>query len=181
MQAALVNRPANWPPETTEALLSLLSQDLSATQIGEKLEVSRSAVLGRVKRLRDNGENFIHVRAGAAAPGGSRRLTDDKRKKRLSDRNNKLLAKRMVAKKAAADVRGLPLFDAASLRSGVPIKVALPEPVSMRVPLIDRTCLQCNWMSGDDGTCCGHEVSYRSFCAHHALRAYVPYRPKGSH
>ena len=42
---------AEWTPERTAALIALWNEDLSTSEIGRRLEITKNAVIGKVHRL----------------------------------------------------------------------------------------------------------------------------------
>lgn len=139
-----------WTPELDALMVKLWNEEgLSGTQISRRPEfnVSRSAILGRVHRLKKEGVEFAHRTAGYAnRVKHSRGLTAPDR-----------IYKKKRSKKMEAKVRE--------------IETREHSVVSLEVPFSKLTPRACRYMTGDPkkgGTFCGQvTVAGKSYCRYH--------------
>jgi GcrA cell cycle regulator len=68
-----VMEATRWPQDRDDRLAELWRLGKSAREIGAELGVSRNAILGRVKRLRDGGKIDVGFRAESKSQKNARR------------------------------------------------------------------------------------------------------------
>lgn len=148
----------DWNDETVSRLRSLWSEGHAATEIGRRLGISKSAVLGKVHRL---------GLPGRPSPVGQAHLTG------AWPPQQRVRAPRL------AEIMSVPL---ATPLSGTPDTVARPDATpSQPAPArrgagISRPCC---WPIGHPGTptfrfCGGPAAAAKPYCAEHAGIAYRP-------
>jgi GcrA cell cycle regulator len=143
----------NWTPERVEELLALWRQGLTSYQIAAHFGVTRNTVIGKLDRVR--------VALGLL-PKRQSDLTRTERRRR-----NKMLSLASRAESVSAYV---------SSRPSVPDQGQLAS-------IIDVT--GCRWPVKDDPSFvggvafCNHDQKEgSSYCAYHARKAVMPYKPK---
>jgi len=133
---------------------------LTATQIGEKIGKTRSAVLGKISRLRASGINL--ERRAMVGKDGERRYKERARKQKITAQLS---------------------FDALfALAPAKPDLLQIEEVIIVKprgFDLLSLTTFQCRYVIGrhkDTAMYCGEPVHRRSMCREHHARCY--YRPK---
>lgn len=148
----------------TEATVDLLAQrwnvdGVSSSAIGRELGITRSAVCGKIKRLREAGYAFVareHYRARPAQP-----------------RNSELRTRERMAPKPKTKTPAPSRPPRAVRSTGAP----LPEPRHVSIYLINglRECTAISRESTRDheAACCGHAaVPGTAWCRPHLERVY---------
>lgn len=153
-----------WTEERVETLITLWAQGYSASAIADKLACgfTRSAVIGKVHRLRLPGRMTTHTSDGA-------------QRDCLSKSNDKRRPSR--AKVKAFRGRGKHLFEVAEYNAPLPPP---PDPdyvppVEQRKQLLELTNTSCRWPYGDVGNpdfyfCGGPDADFsvgRPYCSIH--------------
>lgn len=162
-----------WTAERVSALKQQWQSGLSAAQIAdsfrrERLSITRSAVLGKVHRLRHGGHDMGPVRPQRVRPRLQREKTS--RKPRPACDYSTRRTKQQSALHAMLDgLQFTPIPDAAADQL---------IPVEQRRTLMELRRGECKWPVGDPGTpgffFCGAPVAHRalSYCRPHAVRAF---------
>lgn len=160
---------ARWPPDRVALLTRLwCAEDLSASQIGRQLGVTRNAVLGKVHRLGIGKDRPAPVRPAAAAP----RVPRPPRRKAVKPQAP------MAGDRSAASRRNL----AAPWDADAPLASPDAEPADDLPGLVDRLeelrPHACHWPCGDpkadDFAFCGRPARAGPYCSAHAARAFRP-------
>jgi hypothetical protein len=146
-----------------DVIIKHWNEGLTATQIGEKIGKTRSAVLGKISRLRASGINL------------ERRAVDKKEKK--TKRKDKPL-------KDERQLSFIDFFTETLVPGPVPDLPSIFDdlPISKSEAGIDLFSLkpfQCHYVIGridDTSMYCGEPVHRRSMCKEHHARCY--YKPK---
>jgi GcrA cell cycle regulator len=174
---------ADWSPERENNLRALIAEGLSGGAIGDRLGITRNAVLGKAMRL--------GLKVGLS-PGTYQR--SKARKAPPPPRNQKVsLAPVSRAKAAPSPVRKSPPAPPPAPKPPAPKRVAVAPtlPTSAPIPFIGRTALQCSAIVGDvrasPAMCCGAPVKWRedskgkhgpsSWCAYHHAEYTTVARP----
>jgi len=136
-----------------DQIVKMCEEGLSGTQIGEKLGLTRSAVIGMVSRLRRKGHVFAR---------------DEKQ----------IREKRIIEEKKNGGVKNQP-FKAKKKLADHPIKLEIPQmPIrSGGIDLIDLKRTSCRFIiSGDDAVVryCGEDQDRGAYCAEHYKICYYP-------
>lgn len=145
----------SWTPDRVERLKALAAQDLSSEQIADALQVSRSTVIGKLRRLgvalyNAGRRGCIGLRRAAVAGGGR------PRGKRMAE------AAQRRAQFALVEVVDLP-----------------PEQSATAVTLLELDAARCRWPLGDPRDlsalrfCGALPLAARPYCARHCGMAYV--------
>lgn len=161
-----------WSSARLELLRALWDEGLSASAIGQRLQVSKNAVVGKAYRLRlPPRPSPIRPRQ----PGGATTKP----------------ATRLKAPRAVAEPHGLVIPPAPIARARVPERVpghhpepepkptaAAPNEVRPAPILRSGQPRTCAWPLGDPGTagfrfCGGDAVPARPYCEQYCCRAYV--------
>jgi len=153
-----------------QSVISLWAEGMSAREIGQKIGMSRNAVIGKVNRARDNGEPLekrtTQPVSKFAAPKVKRRAANGERERPVST-----------------------LLPPAQASPSTPKNP--PPPKSAPVGEIDGwdgliaeisqlTQTQCRWPLGDpvEGFCRAPVEDRGAYCEYHRKRAYrSPYNP----
>lgn len=141
-----------------ETIIKHWNNGLTATEIGQKIGKTRSAVLGKISRLRASGIN-LERRAMVRTDG------EKQYKKRIRKQSAQLSFEAFFA----------PLLQSAPSV----VEMVAPDPVLRGVDLFSLKASQCHFVIGrhdDTSMYCGEPVHRRSMCAEHHARCY--YRPK---
>ena len=144
-------RETIWTDEKVNMLEALLEEKLSASQIGERLGVSRNAVIGKAHRLN----------------------------MKLRPRPEASAARRVVRQKPSAPVglwRDLAFVAPIRNKSAIPVDPFL-RPDGQMYNTLSITDRSCKWIvegHGKNARYCGHEaVPERSWCEYHMTRFLV--------
>jgi hypothetical protein len=132
-----------WTEELDNAVAAAHATGKSYTVIAKEMGLSRSAIIGRAKRLRD---------ASGIAPAAPRAHYRDRMPKAIVVKTVKMRVKVPRVVKA--------------------IFIAPPAPPSLQLALVDLRLKQCRYI-GDDGSYCGQPEHARSFCGHHFALSYL--------
>lgn len=193
-------RPAEWNFESCDRLRQLAAEGLSASEIGRELGVSRSAVLGKARRL---GVTI----GGGRGPGGKVPHANNRRGREPDRERREHILTLRAAGKTDAEIAEVFGIDRSSVSKAVarsrrdgdpraayrpapapklrPVPRALPvgpEPTEGLVAFPNDVRLgQCRWpMWADDAPpatekmVCGRAVDGGSvYCGHHRLRGTV--------
>lgn len=147
-----------WTDERREQVAELWRGGLSASQIATELGkpyVTRNAVIGLIHRSGLTGQGTREPRQREAKP----RMTKPHHRRKMSW-SVKPLAESLPPEPVVAQ------------------KISLPEPISLRVSLIDLKPHQCRWPEGEGPfTFCGAKA-VDVYCEHHRKRAYQPLVPQ---
>lgn len=151
----------SWPADRVESLEKLWKSGLSASQIGERLGCTRSAVIGRLYRmgLRDaNRTSQLHRPPVARTRRPRSAAPSSKRPARQSQTTH---------------------HQSASQRPYVEPDEDVVVPVGERKRLIDLGDADCRWPIGDPQHadfhfCNRSKMPGMSYCEAHAQRAYLP-------
>lgn len=146
----------NWTAEKVERLKELWPlKEFPAVAIGEKIGMSKKAVIGKAWRLKLPTKNW------------SNQYTGKPKVSAIKTKVSRNGGGRSTTKGMRAALRVVELKQIATRVDPV---------VSLNVGLLDLQEFHCRWVTGtgDDGlaTYCGHEKAYRSYCAHHCRIAY---------
>jgi hypothetical protein len=142
----------NWPPERIEELLTLWGRGLTSYQLADHFGASRNAICGKLHRERVKRGHVVERRRDSY--------------------------KRNPFKRKAMDIPAIP--DRASTPAPVPPFVA---DESRFASIVDVT--GCRFHVRDDAdfvggvAFCNHpQKEGSSYCAYHARKAVMPYKPK---
>lgn len=144
-------RGPDWSAEEIATLRKLWGGKISASGIAALLGRNKNAVIGKAHRL-----NLPPRRVSPAPRGTIRRQIA-----------------RVVKKAARKESLPKPPTDPRKVRK---VETPLPEPVSLRVSLMDLTDSQCRFIADEpnNATFCGHRVKEgSSYCPHHHARVWV--------
>lgn len=158
-----------WTPERVEIMGKLWKEGLSASKIGDRLGVSRNAVLSKLHRT--------GLSAGRARADSARNLRNGHARRRAKQRPKEGRAE----SKKTATLRAL-------FPPGEERYRELPEelpaiPVEQRKGLADLDVGECRWPIGDPREagfhfCARKQASGLPYCEHHARLAYrIPDNP----
>ncbi|WP_036291981.1 GcrA family cell cycle regulator [Methylosinus sp. PW1] len=152
----------SWTMERESRLQSLVvAGGMSYSAMGRMLDMPRSAVLGKLKRLRDKGVAWVppkqevrlgqDVRSAKRLTLGQEACPQRPRRGKGAGPRDAGIARRVQSKRMAAMVSGLPLFDRSLRASSTPEKaipksVVMDAPTSLRIPFVERTSVQCAWI-----------------------------------
>lgn len=149
-------RVARHSEETRQLVKELLLQKLTAGKIGQKVGLSKNAVIGLVKR----DPMLSAIGFYRNGPGGQ--------------------PPKRVEYKHSPRPRLIPAKNTSHLKT--PPKVEfIPETREDEPPSLKRDCLdvghdECRWVHGDpkngEWNFCGHPVHKKSYCSHHYDRIY---------
>lgn len=166
-----------WTPAEDEVILRLQLEGHSAAEIGRTLGKTRSAIIGRLHRLRQKGLGLPKQTPRArTAPPPPRKPSAPRLIRSAGERVEKSEERRA---KAANVGPGVHLAHPASREPWrVPKAEAFkPLPGTEPVPLIGRPAFTCAWVVGGEGAealCCGQRASSGSYCPSHRALAYLP-------
>ena len=158
-----MRRGPDWSEKDDATLRNLWGGKISASGIAAILNRSKNAVIGRAHRI------HLPPRRASPSPRGYIR------------RNVVRVAKRIERKVS----KPKPPTDPRKVRK---VETPLPEPVSLRLTLMDLDDNQCRFIAGEprEALYCGHKVQDgSSYCPHHHARLWVkpnakpsvPFRP----
>ena len=147
-----------WTDARVETLTNLWQTGYSGSLIGVKLGLTRSAVIGKVQRLKLPSRTTLVSR---------RRPGTSCQKPAAKTRSRDLRSRASPRKVAQARVR--------PLRPAVPPE--LDAAPAIPVTVLTLTPVTCNWPEGDPKLpgfhFCGRDKPpYTAYCPHHAARAY---------
>jgi hypothetical protein len=151
-----------------ELIIKDWNNGLTATEIGEKIGKTRSAVLGKISRLRASGF-YLERRAMIGEDGETRYKEKAKRV---------LKARKQSAQLSFDDYFTPPSSSTPDIPATNSIELP-PVMVSQGVDLFSLKASQCHFVIGrhdDTSMYCGEPVHRRSMCSEHHARCY--YRPK---
>jgi GcrA cell cycle regulator len=143
-----------WPPERNELLAQLWNtKKYSASQIAHELGVTRSAVIGRARRM------GLDHRTTGKAPAPFPRIKHDRPRKRR---------KRLMSLEPVID----PI-----------VPPAREVPTGKPVPFFDLRPQHCRWPLWDDAHpallfCGALKNGWSSYCDRHARKAFVRTKPR---
>ena len=142
-----------------DQIVKMWEEGLSGSQIGEKLNLTRNAVIGMISRLKRKG----HVFARDEKDQHRKRVAEERRVK-----EDKFAEKQAKKEKVIIIPKDLPVVAVPSLptRSG-------------GIELLDLKRTSCRFIvSGDDTIIkyCGEQQSRSSYCAEHYSICYYPAR-----
>jgi GcrA cell cycle regulator len=158
-----------WSAERIEKLKALWSEGLTARQIAAHFgDISRSAVLGKVHRLR------LPTRADCErAPPTDRTVKNKKVRIKFSPEEQR--ERDRLAKELRRRAKGI------MPRGDRPAPVVVPALPPLHIAFIETTRDNCRWICSEAGapvTVCGHQtVSDGSWCTHHTSRVFQPRPP----
>lgn len=155
----------SWSDESVAELGKLWSEGHSAAEIARRLEakeggsLTRSAVLGKVHRLKLSGRRVeTRQKNGPRAPKVRKpRVPAERRQPRAPQPPRKYFSTRPT-----------------------PPPIDIPEPISLKVALLDLAPSMCKWPTGHPGdpgfSFCGAKNDSIStpYCKYHHRLAYVP-------
>ena len=155
-----------WTEDRIAALTRLWAEGWSASQIAERMgSVTRNAVISKARRLRlpdRKGKYQRKARPSGRDPHKHRRQTPPVHPWKLNRHPSKSLP---------------------SAEQSLNAPRSLPEPVSLRLTLLELTENTCRWPIGDPQDAnfhfCGCQSSGNGpYCEHHARIAFQPYVPR---
>ena len=166
-----------WTPDMDDKALRLQGDGHSAAEIGRRMGITRSAVIGRLYRLRDKGQGLPKRVFVKAEPKPKPTLRYVKPKVTLDVRK----AEQAVAIRENSG-RGRHLANPKSREPWRPVKdeAFAPLPGSEPVPLLDRAPFTCAWVVGGEGAdslCCGQPATDGAYCPTHRKMAFLPTAP----
>lgn len=153
-----------WDKAKEEQLIELWGEPLSCSQIGDALGVSRSAIAGKVRRLRDLGHELpVHRNPSVGRPSGKPSASETKRAQKIRKPPYKVDAMDAEQQFGRSDMD-------------------LPDD---RPPckLIDLTRYTCRWPIGDPRDETFHYCGARKhpsfvYCPNHCRLAFEPRRER---
>lgn len=167
----------NWSSEHDATLRRLWANGLSASTIASEMRlVSRSAVIGRIHRLklpspiskRANSANNRKPRAPSAprphlAPPPAARLRNGHDPSQRRNPSHNIVAAISIA----------------GTERGLPEKLKGEAPDGTGIKLIDLDASTCHWPKGDPADpafefCGGYALKGLPYCQHHSRIAYLP-------
>lgn len=151
-------RGADWSAEDVATLRKLWGGKISASGIAALLGRNKNAVIGKAHRLK------LPPRRASPAPRGTIRRQ----------------IARAITKAARKASLPKPPTKPTEVRK---VETPLPEPVSLRVSMMDLTDSQCRFIAEEprEATFCGHQVKDgSSYCPHHHARVWVKANAKSS-
>jgi GcrA cell cycle regulator len=150
-------RPSSWTSKDIDELIALWREKYTESEIGRELRRTRSAVAGKIKRVRDGGAELdYHPQPKSTGP-----------RKRI--RNGRYVRKSKPPMRSAQPAKAPIMFDDDS-----------PAPPDLNLCAItDLNDSNCHWPIGTPGLngfhFCGAEaLQGRPYCAHHCRIAYTP-------
>lgn len=167
---------APWTPEQDRQLLDMQAGGYSARAISAVVGKSRSAVLGRLWRLRQTGD----------APPAMKRPPPAKRcpkppvvRIEVRDRPFKVIH---LTQRQADNIGKPPPNNDSVKRPWREVKAEafMPLPGSTPTRLVDRASRACAWPVSGDGEAilsCAMPTDGHVYCAHHRRLAYIPVKP----
>ncbi len=168
---------APWTPEQDRQLLDMQAGGYSARAISAVVGKSRSAVLGRLWRLRQTG----------AAPPARQPWTGRAKRcpkppvVRIEVRDRPFKVIHLTQRQA--DNIGTPPPNKDGVKRPwreVKAEAFMPLPGSTPTRLVDRTARACAWPVGGDGEAilsCAVPTDGHVYCDHHRRLAYIPVKP----
>ena len=167
-----------WTPEQDTTLLRLQLEGKSASEIGRTIGKSRSAVIGRLFRLREKG---LGLPKQSPRPRMTERPESKPRKPSTPRAVSVLKAAEIRARRAnTGPTRNVSLPDARQPWRPVKNEAFKPLPGSAPIPLIGRPAFTCAWVvegEGADALCCGQPATAGAYCPTHRALAYLPTAP----
>lgn len=148
-----------WTEENTETLRAMWGGGHSGSEIGNRLGITRSAVIGKAHRL--------GLAGGGEAPA--------RRSARISHQMRELARKNPKPKRKKTEPTGRRAIVESLLKSAVldPLPTG-PDLVPTVFRLVDLEAHHCRWIPGEvsEGYCGRNRVEGISYCEYHARRAY---------
>ena len=145
-------------------LIELWNAKASASEIGKELGLTRNAVIGRIKRLRDNG---VKLRSFTAAP--KTEVSRARVREVKTDRG-------WVRKKELLKIKSPVLI---KLDSFVP--ETTPEKNIDILHLVESSCRYITGeKKGRGALYCGRNKTTRAYCEEHARLCYIPLKKSGT-
>lgn len=150
----------SWTEERVETMLKLREDGLTCSQVAKRLDVSRSAIIGKLHRLGISHDQMPKHNGGGMAKPTSR---DARARKRV------LTPKISQVRRPSAVVREeLPTQQ---------LPPAFAEEASRGVALLDLTPKSCRWPLGDPRDesfrfCGADRVIGKPYCLNHCCAAY---------
>ena len=145
-------------------LIELWNAKASASEIGKELGLTRNAVIGRIKRLRDKG---VKLRSFTAAPKNE--VSRVRVREVKTDRG-------WVKNKEPIKVKG-----PAQLHFNFDPPAEKPK---RSIDILQLTPRSCRYITGEDNKrgalYCGDNKSVGSYCAEHAKMCYIPLKKSGT-
>ena len=167
-----------WTPEEDATLLRLQEEGKSAREIAYTIVKTRSAVIGRLYRLREKG-------LGLPKQTPRPRMTP-----RPETKPRKPSAPRAITALKAAEIEAVKANTGPGRHLGCPTsrepwrpvkgEAFQPLPGSAPIPLIGRPAFTCAWVvegEGADALCCGQRAGEGAYCPDHRRVAYLPTAP----
>ena len=149
--------------ETNEAVLALWAINKTGDEIAKDLGTTRSAVLGRIARLRAKGLVTYRTIPLGKMSAVQRKTAKKQRKIKII----KQAAVRNIVKKMA--------------RKKMPVEI-LPVPLGSPVRIFELQYNSCRYIEGvikgADNLYCGEPIMRKSFCTGHYLLCYVSSNPQ---
>jgi hypothetical protein len=151
--------------ETVNRIIELWNDKKSAGEIAREFHVTRSAIMGKISRLRKAG---VFLRGLTEKPQRVKKIqvkAESRREKRR--RENRKWGERREAKRTVIDVT----FD--------PIQQFVFNfgPAKTNIDIMQLTPKSCRYIVGKDqrrgALYCGKNMRYRSYCEEHAAMCYV--------
>ncbi|MCA3712976.1 MAG: hypothetical protein IM667_02490 [Phenylobacterium sp.] len=167
-----------WTPDEDATLLRLQEEGKSAREIARTIVKTRSAVIGRLYRLREKG-------LGLPKQSPRPRMTP-----RPETKPRRPSAPRAITALKAAEAEAVKANTGPGRHLGCPTsrepwrpikgEAFKPLPGSEPIPLIGRPAFTCAWVvegEGADALCCGQRASVGAYCPTHRKVAYLPTAP----
>ena len=162
-----------WTPDEDATLLRLQEEGKSAREIARTIVKTRSAVIGRLHRLRAKG-----IGLPKQSPRRSTTARPETKPRRPS-------APRAITALKAAEIEAVKANTGPGRHLGCPLsrepwrpikaEAFKPLPGTEPIPLSGRPAFTCAWVVGGEGSdtlCCG-----KPYCAHHHAVAFIPSKP----
>ncbi|MGB0671655.1 MAG: GcrA family cell cycle regulator [Rhodospirillales bacterium] len=155
----------DWTPTRVNALIALWNEGISTSEIGNRLGVTKNAVVGKVHRL------GLPKRQSPIRTGGS------------SSPKPRAKRKPRATAKPAPHQAPLPRAPRPAQPSAQRRTLAEADAQAKKVNLEDLKSGMCSWPIGEPGTpefkfCGNHSVEGRPYCGAHCEVAYVRGRDK---
>jgi len=152
----------SWPDDKIAALKSMHADRMSAAEIGRELHMSRSAILGKLRRL---------GLSDPAPPRLPRQPIGPRPRRTAAFRSN------LPARYSAGEPDENPMFAVDGI-DGTPAPDDLAIPAAQRKTILQLTDKTCRWPVGDLRDpgfffCGGEPLDGFPYCRHHARRAYA--------
>ncbi|QPF87000.1 hypothetical protein IC762_12170 [Bradyrhizobium genosp. L] len=160
-----------WPQARVDRLLALHGAKMSCIEIAEAIGISRSAVIGKLRRLGFSKPAVRLTPEEKAAKLLARRAVDakNKREKRASSKGTRII--RLVP--ASSHNNNLRILQTVQTEIGE-LRCAPVEPRNLT--LLELAAGDCRYPYGDgrDIVFCGHPIRKGSYCLAHAALVFVP-------